>query len=89
LPDGPTDLPAGFAPWPRTSPFGEVSLSIDFMAPVAVGQLLTATPQVLRIGSRLAHATAVLLADGASVARASATLAVVRRGEPSKPTAAA
>jgi acyl-coenzyme A thioesterase 13 len=131
---------AGFAPWPRTSPFGDaagpllfrsdgdaltfatsveqrhtnatggahggmlstfadlalgyaaacstdpptpmrpVGLTIDFIGPVAVGDLVTATPQVLRVGKRLAHASAIVFAGDAPVARASATLAVM--GQP-------
>lgn len=138
MPDGASETgAAGFAPWPRTSPFGDaagpllfrsdgdaltfatsveerhtnatggahggmlstfadlalgyaaavstdpptpmrpVALTIDFIGPVAVGDLVTASPQVLRVGKRLAHAAATLFVGDTPVARASATLAVV------------
>lgn len=60
------------------TPLHTVSLTIDFIAAVAIGETVTATPQVLRVGSRLAHATGVLFVSDAPVASASATLAVQR-----------
>jgi acyl-coenzyme A thioesterase 13 len=74
------DLALGYAAACSTdppTPMRTFGLTIDFIGPVAVGDLVTARPQVLRVGKRLAHAAAVLLANGAPVARASATLAVV------------
>ena len=59
------------------TPLLTVSLTSDFMTPVAVGKVLMATPEVLRVGRRMAYAHAVLLVDDAPVARCSAALAVV------------
>ena len=147
MPDGGGADSAGFAPWPRTSPFGDaagpllyrrdgdaltfavtveqrhtnaggsahggmlstfadlalgyaaafgsdpptplrtVGLTIDFFGRVSVGDTLTATPEVLRVGRTLAHATTVVLANGEPVARASAALAVVGAAR-AAPTAA-
>jgi acyl-coenzyme A thioesterase 13 len=73
------DLAMGYAaacstdpPTPRRT----VNLAIDFIAAVALGQVVTATPLVLRVG-RLAHVSAVLFVNDAPVARANATLAAV------------
>jgi uncharacterized protein (TIGR00369 family) len=55
-----------------------VSLSIDFIASVGVGDLLVIQPIVLRVGARLAHATGNLVVGERTVARASSVLAVVR-----------
>ena len=80
------DLALGYAAAVSTDPathMRTVALTIDFIGPVAVGDLVTASPQVLRVGKRLAQATAIVFANGAPVARASATLAVV--GQPRPP----
>jgi acyl-coenzyme A thioesterase 13 len=79
------DLALGYAAALSTDPptrMRTISLSIDFVAAVAPGDILTATPQVLRVGSRLAHATTVVAVGDRLVVRASATLAVApgRRG---------
>jgi acyl-coenzyme A thioesterase 13 len=60
------------------TPLQTVSLSIDFITPAQVGDLVTITPEVLRVGSRLAHARGELMVDEQVVARASAALAVIR-----------
>jgi acyl-coenzyme A thioesterase 13 len=73
------DLVLGYAAAFSTDPptaLHTVSVTIDFLAPVAIGGVVTATPQVLRVGSRLAHASAVLFVGDLPVGRASATLAV-------------
>ena len=73
------DLALGYAAALTTDPptqLRTVGLTVDFIAAVAIGDILIATPHVLRVGSRLAHATAVLLVEEAPVARASATLSV-------------
>jgi acyl-coenzyme A thioesterase 13 len=73
------DLALGYACAMSTdppTPLRTVSLNIDFIAAVSVGDVVITTPQVLRLGSRLAHTSAVLLVKGAPVARASATSAV-------------
>ena len=74
------DLALGYAAALSTDPptvLRTVSMNVDFIAPVAISDVVTATPRVLRVGSRLAHASAVLLVGEVPVARASATLAVV------------
>jgi acyl-coenzyme A thioesterase 13 len=73
------DLALGYAAALSTDPptrLHTVSLTIDFIRAVAVGETLTATPQVLRVGRRLGHASAVVFANDVPVARASATFAV-------------
>jgi uncharacterized protein (TIGR00369 family) len=73
------DLALGYAAAFSTDPptaLRTVSVNIDFIAPVAIGDVVTATPHVLRVGSRLAHASAVLFVGDVPVGRASATLAV-------------
>jgi uncharacterized protein (TIGR00369 family) len=67
---------AAFSTEPPT-PLRTVNINADFIAPVSVGDVVTAAPQVLRLGKRLAHVSAVLLASGAPVARANATLVVL------------
>src|SRR5438067_9173265 len=57
------DLALGYAAAVSTDPptlLRTVALTIDFIGPVAVGDLVTASPQVLRVGKRLAHADATL-----------------------------
>jgi uncharacterized protein (TIGR00369 family) len=74
------DLALGYATACSTDPptrMRTVSLTIDYIGAVSVGDTLLATPQVLRVGSRLAHATALLTVGDAPMARASATFAVV------------
>ena len=76
------DLALGYAAACSTdppTPMRTVALTIDYIGPVAVGDQLTASPRVLRVGKRLAQATAIVFARGVPVARASATLAVVGR----------
>ncbi|HEV2815221.1 MAG TPA: PaaI family thioesterase [Solirubrobacteraceae bacterium] len=125
------DAPAGFEPWPRSSPFADhagpllfrrdgdrltfgvvveerhtnargtahggmlatmadlvlgyaaafstdpptrlqtAGLSIDFLSAARPGDFVTASPQVLRVGGRLAHATVTLEVESRVVARAS------------------
>jgi uncharacterized protein (TIGR00369 family) len=50
-----------------------VSLTIDYLASAQVGQWLLIEPRVLKVGSTLAFADALVTADGAIVARASGT----------------
>lgn len=50
-----------------------VSLTIDYIATARIGQWLQITPRVLRAGSAMGFVEALLTADGAGVARASAT----------------
>jgi acyl-coenzyme A thioesterase 13 len=69
---------AAFSTDPPT-PLRTVALTIDFIGPVAVGDLLTASPQVIRLGNRLAHAETIVYVGNAPVARANATLAVLAR----------
>lgn len=67
---------AAFSTEPPT-PMRSASLSIDYLRAVRVGQILSATPELLRLGSRLAHVRALLLADEEVAARANATLVVL------------
>ena len=67
---------AAFSTDPPTS-LVTASLTTDFMTPIAIGKLLIATPEVLRVGRRMAYAQATIVADDAPVARCSAALAVI------------
>ena len=70
---------AAFSTDPPT-PLTTVALAVHFVGPVSVGDLVTATPEVLRVGSRLAHASAIVRVGDVPVARASSTMAVVGEG---------
>ncbi|MBU6374349.1 MAG: PaaI family thioesterase [Alphaproteobacteria bacterium] len=50
-----------------------VSLTLDYLATARVGQWLQITPRVLRAGGSMGFVDALVTADGAPVARASAT----------------
>lgn len=56
-----------------------VNLAVDFVSTARVGQWVEVRPSVLRTGSRLCFATALVLADGAVCARANATFAIPAR----------
>ncbi|MEN2976948.1 PaaI family thioesterase [Tistrella bauzanensis] len=65
-------LPEGAAPL-------TVSLSVDFIGSGRIGQWLAVTPQVIRAGGTLGFAQCLITADGAPIARGSATFHVARR----------
>lgn len=54
-----------------------VSLSVDFIASARIGQWFEIAPRVLRAGRTTCFVDALITADGALVARASATFRVV------------
>ena len=54
-----------------------VSLSVDYVGGAKLGQWLQVEPRVLRVGNSLAFADALITADGAVVARASASFRVL------------
>jgi acyl-coenzyme A thioesterase 13 len=79
------DLALGYAAALSTEPptqLRTVSLSIDFIGRVEVGDLVVVKPRVLRMGSRLAYVKAELEVDSRTVARASSVLAVI--GQPAE-----
>jgi uncharacterized protein (TIGR00369 family) len=53
-----------------------VSLTLDFLGTVQIGQWLEVVPRVLKAGSNLGFADCLVLADGRPVARGSATFRV-------------
>lgn len=53
-----------------------VSLSVDFLGMAKIGQWLCVEPDFLKTGRRIAFAQCFVTADGAPVARASASFAV-------------
>jgi acyl-coenzyme A thioesterase 13 len=69
---------AAFSTDPPT-PLQTANLNIDLLAPAQLGDFVIATPRVLRLGSRLAHADVTLLVGSRAVARASC-VSVVDRG---------
>jgi uncharacterized protein (TIGR00369 family) len=50
-----------------------VSLNIDYVAPASIGQWVEMKPHVVRAGRSMGFVEALVTADGATVARASAT----------------
>jgi uncharacterized protein (TIGR00369 family) len=50
-----------------------VSLNVDYVASAKIGQWLLIAPRVVRTGSTLGFADALITADGGIIARASAT----------------
>lgn len=54
-----------------------VTLNIDFLASVGLGQWLEIRPQVIKVGRQLAFASALVVADGKICARANATFQAV------------
>lgn len=75
------DLALGYASAVSTEPptqLRTISLSIDFIAAVEVGDLVVIKPHVLRVGSRLAHVRGDLRVGERIAARASAVFAVNR-----------
>jgi uncharacterized protein (TIGR00369 family) len=50
-----------------------VSLNVDYVASARLGQWLTIEPRVIKAGSTLGFADALITADGDTIARASAT----------------
>lgn len=50
-----------------------ISLSVDYVGAARIGQWLQVEPRVLKVGRSMAFADALVTADGASIARASAT----------------
>ena len=54
-----------------------VNLSADFLGPASIGQWLEITTDVVKTGSRLCFAQALITADGVPCARANATFSVV------------
>ena len=66
---------AAFSTDPPT-PLQTANLNLDLLSPAQVGDFVTATPRVLRVGSRLAHAEVTLLVGSRAVARANCVAAV-------------
>jgi uncharacterized protein (TIGR00369 family) len=58
-----------------------VSLAIDFIGPVQIGQWLAIETDVIRAGGSLCFAQCLVTADGVNCARANATFKVVRKQE--------
>jgi uncharacterized protein (TIGR00369 family) len=54
-----------------------VSLSLDYAASARLGQWMQITPRVLKAGRSMGFVDALITADGAIIARASATFRVV------------
>ncbi len=54
-----------------------VSLSIDYAATAQIGQWLLIEPRVIKAGRSMGFVDALITADGASIARASATFRAV------------
>ncbi len=54
-----------------------VSLAVDYLGTAQIGQWLTIEPQVVKVGSRLCFAQALVTADGVVIARTNATFSVV------------
>jgi len=54
-----------------------VSLSLDYLAPAKVGQWLQITPRVLKAGRSMGFVDALIVADGETIARASATFRII------------
>ncbi|HWL86376.1 MAG TPA: PaaI family thioesterase [Polyangiaceae bacterium] len=65
-----------------------VSLSVDYVAVAKVGQWLQIEPRVLKTGKLMAFADALAKADGAIIARASATFRVLMGPSTAGPTTA-
>ena len=75
------DLVLGYAAASSTdppTPLSTVSLDIAFVSGAQLGEFVVATPEVLRVGRRLAHATVTLLVGTRVVARASCVSAVAQ-----------
>ncbi len=53
-----------------------VGLTLDYVGSARLGQWLQVEPRVLKVGSSLAFADALVTADGAAIARASASFKV-------------
>jgi uncharacterized protein (TIGR00369 family) len=54
-----------------------VSLTVDYVGAAKIGQWLQVEPRVLRVGKSMGFADALITADGATIARASATFRVM------------
>jgi uncharacterized protein (TIGR00369 family) len=54
-----------------------VSLSLDYVGTAKLGQWLQVEPRVIKTGKSMAFADALVTADGATIARASATFRVL------------
>ena len=73
------DLSPGYAAAFSTHPptrLTTASLTVDYLAPAAVGELLTVRPTVSRLGRQLAFVVAEIHADGRLVANARSVLNV-------------
>lgn len=73
------DLALGYAAAFSTDPptrLQTVNLNIDLLSPAHLGEFVTATPRLLRLGRRLAHAEVTLCVGSRAVARANSVLAV-------------
>jgi uncharacterized protein (TIGR00369 family) len=57
-----------------------VNLSLDFIATARIGQWLQVTPRVLKAGGGTGFVDAIVTADGATIAHATAIFRVVERG---------
>jgi uncharacterized protein (TIGR00369 family) len=62
---------------PSVSGLVTVGLSVDYVGSAKLGQWLQVEPRVLRVGNSMAFADALVTADGAIVARASASFRVM------------
>ncbi len=62
---------------PAPSGLVTVSLSLDYLATARIGQWVQVTPRVLKTGRNLGFADAIVSADDAPVARASASFRVM------------
>ena len=73
------DLSLGYAAAFSTDPptrLQTVNINLDLLSPANLGDLVVATPRVLRIGRRLAHVEATMAVGDRIVARANCVSAV-------------
>lgn len=66
--------------------FVTVSLTVDFIGGASIGQWLAVESDVIRTGSTICFAQALIKADDVTIARASGTFRVVQKKEPASQT---
>ena len=74
------DNAMGYSCLPQVDPMSTlvtVSLALDFIGTARIGQWLAIEPEVVKTGSTICFAQSLIKADGAIIARASATFRVV------------
>jgi uncharacterized protein (TIGR00369 family) len=63
----------------RTSSLVTIGLAVDFVGSATTGQWLTVESDVIRTGSTICFAQSLVMADGATIARANGTFRVVKK----------